>query len=518
MQQCPYCREDVRNDATKCRYCGSALATELPGAGPPLPKVDLEANQVLFVLDRGLLYFAKFVLGIVVVVIALGTAFFGFDLNKAREDVDQMQKDVQKAQKAVQDAQASVEATKKSVVDIGAEATRLLEEVRAKADQIQQEAVQVQKFYDGVVTAPAAAPNAPGRSFTVPEIAALYHFPAEQTGIGQTIGLIELGGGYRESDLATYFASVNVPAPSVVAVSVDQGGNHPTGSANGPDGQVMGDIEVAGAVAPGARIVVYFAPNTDAGFIDAIKSAARDAGHAPTVISISWGGAESIWSAQDRTAMNAALQAAALQGITILVAAGDSGAADGIAGGAPHVDFPASSPWVLAVGGTRLVAKDNEIQSEIAWNSGAHGGATGGGVSDVFDLPPWQADANVPARHDGGKGRGLPDVAAVADPETGYAILVDGKWSVVGGTSLATPLWAGLIALLNQGLGKNVGYLNPKLYQRIGPAGVLNEITQGNNAVGTLPGYSARKGWNPVAGWGTPDGRKLLDWLRAHPD
>jgi len=199
-----------------------------------------------------------------------------------------------------------------------------------------------------------------------------------------------------------------------------------------------------------------------------------------------------------------------------LVAAGDRGVADGLEDGRPHVDFPASSPWVLAVGGTSLLASDGEIRSEKVWNDGT-GASTGGGISEIFPIPSWQRDVNTILLKNGASGRGIPDVAASADPSTGYQIRVRGQLSVVGGTAVATPLWAGLIAKLNQALGHNLGYLNPTLYSGIGPAAVLNPITEGDNGNGKLKGYAGGKGWNAAAGWGTPDGNKLLAWLRTRP-
>jgi kumamolisin len=333
--------------------------------------------------------------------------------------------------------------------------------------------------------------------------------PPGSDGAGQTIGLIELGGGYREEDLNTFFRQMNLRPPRVFSVSVGGARNQPTGS--GADGEVTSNIEVAGAIAPKANIVVYFAPNTDTGFAEAIKAAAHDITHKPSIISITWGAAEVNWTEQVRTGLDAALAAAARQGITIVAAAGDNGVTDGVDDGKPHVDFPASSQWVLAVGGTSLVANGGEIASETVWSSG------GGGISDVTALPDWQAGANVPLRKDGSRGRGVPDVAAAADPSHGYLAFVGGKQVVFGGTALAAPLWAGLIATINQSLGRNVGYFNRRLYTEIGPANVLRSITIGTNGNGSLQGYSAGPGWNPVAGWGAPDAEKLLMWLREHP-
>jgi kumamolisin len=215
-------------------------------------------------------------------------------------------------------------------------------------------------------------------SYSPTQVAALYGFPAG-AGAGQCVALIELGGGFVQSDLDTYFSGLGVGSPSVIAVSVDQATNSPTGSADGPDGEVMLDIEVVGAIAPQAKIAAYFAPNTDAGFLDAITTAVHDTTNKPSVISISWGGAESTWTAQAMTAMDEAFQAAATMGITVCVASGDNGSSDGVASG-DHVDFPASSSFALACGGTSLHGSQNTITSEAVWNDGTSGGASGGGI------------------------------------------------------------------------------------------------------------------------------------------
>jgi kumamolisin len=293
-------------------------------------------------------------------------------------------------------------------------------------------------------------------------VAELYQFPLDVDGKGQTIGILELGGGYRPADLAAYFPSIGVEAPTVVAVSVDKGQNQPT-TPDSADGEVLLDIEVAGAVAPGARIVVYFAPNTSQGFQDALTTAIHDAANQPAVISISWGGPESSWTGQSMTAFDAAARDAALLGVTICAAAGDDGSSDGADDGGNHVDFPASSPHVLACGGTRLLSTNGAISSETVWNDGEQGGATGGGFSVQFGLPSWQAGAGV--KPPSGEGRGVPDVCGDADPQSGYEVLVDGSSMAIGGTSAVAPLWSGLVALLNEKLGKPVGFLQPALYK-----------------------------------------------------
>ncbi len=329
---------------------------------------------------------------------------------------------------------------------------------------------------DGTQGFARAHASAAGTSYTPVQVGQLYQFPKGATATGQTIGIIELGGGYRAADLTAYFKGLGQKAPKVTAVSVDKGKNSP-GNANSADGEVMLDIEVSAAVAPGAKIVVYFAPNTDQGFIDAIGSAVHDTTNNPSVISISWGGPESSWTAQAMTALDAACQSAAALGITITVAAGDNGSSDGATGN--NVDFPASSPHVLACGGTKLVGSGSTITSEVVWNEQASNeGATGGGVSNVFALPSWQANAKVPAPSGSSGGRGVPDVCGDADPVTGYHVRVDGQNMVIGGTSAVAPLWAGLIALNNQQNGKSAGFIQPQIYAAKA-ASAFNDIVSG---------------------------------------
>lgn len=335
--------------------------------------------------------------------------------------------------------------------------------------------------------------------FNPPQVAALYNYPAGVDGSGETIGILELGGGYNTSDIDAYFQGLGLTPPSVVAVSVDGGTNAP-GDPNGADGEVALDIQVAGSIAPGAKLAVYFAPNTDQGFIDAITTAVHDTANQPSVLSISWGGSESSWTASSMTALDNACQSAAALGVTITVAAGDNGSSDGVSGG-NHVDFPASSPHVLACGGTQLVGSGTTIASETVWNDGSQGGATGGGYSTEFAAPSWQTGV---AGFSGTK-RGVPDVAGDADPESGYNILVDGEQEVVGGTSAVAPLWAALIALVNQQKGTPVGFVNPTIY---GASGDFHDITEGNNGA-----YKAGPGWDACTGLGSPDGTEIASAL-----
>ncbi len=339
--------------------------------------------------------------------------------------------------------------------------------------------------------------KAASTSFTPPQVAKLYGFPTNSAK-GQTIGLIELGGGFRAADITAYFKSLGLAAPKVTAVSVDKGKNSPT-TASGADGEVMLDIEVAGAAAPGANIAVYFAPNTDQGFVDAIGTAVHDTKNNPTVISISWGGPESTWTAQSLAAMDAACQSAAALGITVTVAAGDNGSSDGETDGKNHVDFPASSPHALACGGTKLVANGAAITSEVVWNETASNeGATGGGISTVYPQPSWQAGIAATK-----SGRGVPDVSGNADPVSGYQVRVDGQSLVIGGTSAVAPLWAALIALIQAQTNTKLGLLQPTLYAS-GSATGFHDITQGNNGA-----FSAGPGWDACTGLGTPDASLL---------
>ena len=347
------------------------------------------------------------------------------------------------------------------------------------------------------IEARAAAPKKPS-SYTPKQVAAAYNFPKDATGKNQTIALIELGGGYKTADLNKYFKQLGV-SPKVSAVSVHGATNHPTGNANGPDGEVVLDIEVAGGVAANAHIVAYFANNTDKGFLDAITAAIHDQKNRPSVVSISWGGPEANWTQQSMDSFNEVFKDAAMLGVTVLVASGDDGSTDGLTDGAQHVDFPSSSPFVLACGGTQLVASGTAITSETTWGGIPNDGASGGGMSGHFPMPSYQTGV---VKQPGFTGRGVPDVAGDADPQTGYQVLVDGVSTVIGGTSAVAPLYAGLVALLNEDTGNRCGFLNPILYSN---TSVCNDITKGTNGA-----YNAASGWDPTTGLGSIRGIDLL--------
>jgi len=366
----------------------------------------------------------------------------------------------------------------------------------------------------GSISGKASSAHVAANGISGVDIAKAYMFPPS-TGAGQTIGIIEFGGGFLTTDVTSYFASLNIAPPTVTVVSVDLATNSPGASV---DLEVALDIQVAGTCAPGAKIVVYFAPNTDAGWLDAISTAVNDATNNPGILSISWGNPEEMWAAMTRSALDSAFADAAAMGITVCVASGDDGASDMSFPAMPdelaHVDFPASSPHALACGGTRLDLAASP-PTEAVWNG--HG-ASGGGISSVFAVPTYQMALSMPSAVNpgAGAGRGVPDVAGNADPGTGYLVHLDGMdQNGVGGTSAVAPLWAGLIARLNESLGGQIGFIHPTLYRLIG-SGCFTDITAGNNDVGhDNGGYTAAAGWDACTGLGTPIGTALLTALTA---
>ncbi len=366
----------------------------------------------------------------------------------------------------------------------------------------------------------AASTALPRNTYFPPQVADLYEFPKDAHGEGQTIGILafnESGGGYSLAALQKYFGGMlNMPTPKIKNVVVHGKGNDPhfgpNTSINDATDEIMLDIQVVGSVAPGAKIVMYFTEFTQQGWVDAITRFTHDSTNHPSVISISYGNPEkdprSAWTDSAIKVVSGAFEAAAAKGITICCASGDDGSRDQSEDGRAHADFPASSPYVLGCGGTRLESSQGVIKREVVWNDAS--GAGGGGVSALFPVPAWQKTANVPPSANAGhhKGRGVPDVAGLADPATGYQIInVDGSFDPrrpTGGTSATAPLWAALIARINQKLGVSSGYLNPLLYTRFA-TGVLRDITRGE-----IGDYAAGPGWDACTGLGSPNGQALL--------
>jgi kumamolisin len=370
-----------------------------------------------------------------------------------------------------------------------------------------------------------AAQSGPGgqNGVAATEFAKRYNFPTAFNGMtldgaGQTIAIIELGGGYRNSDLKVFFQEIGEVTPKVSTISVDHVGNRPS-TVDSDDGEVMLDIEVAGAVAPKANVAVYFAPNNgDKGFLDAISAAIHDKQRKPSVISISWGGPEGSSDQQGMQAYHELFAAAGALGITVCVASGDHGTADQDGGhwdGKIHVDHPACDDLVLGCGGTQI-----DAGKDVVWNDGTTfdpnlpgggGWAGGGGISEVFAVPSYQTSAQLPVSVDNEKpGRGVPDIAMSA---TNYFTRVDNSEGASGGTSAVAPLMAALVARRNQAKKKNVGFLNPFLYASVAK-GVVHDVTTGTNAInGKTKGYTAGPGWDGCTGLGTPDGMAILNNL-----
>jgi kumamolisin len=373
----------------------------------------------------------------------------------------------------------------------------------------------------------------PDNTYFPPELATIYNFPSNLDGSGECIGIFvfnDQGGGYSLQAIQKYFSQVLVPpltVPEVVNVVVMGKGNDPhfippQQQSNSPDStvEVMLDIQMAGSLAPGAKLVMYFTDFTRQGWVNAISQAVNDTTNNPSVLSISYGNPEDaseLFPGDMVEVVSGTLETAKAKGITVCVASGDNGSTDGVADGNQHVDFPASSPWVLGCGGTTLKSSNGRRTSETVWNQdesgGGAGGASGGGVSTVFGPPDsaYQADAGVPSPSSGTGGRGVPDVSGLADPNTGVQVVdVRGdfdKQNTSGGTSATAPLWAALIARINQGLQARTGFLNTLLYTKFS-TGVLFDVTEGDNG-----NFQAGPGWDPCTGLGSPDGGALLNAL-----
>jgi kumamolisin len=361
-----------------------------------------------------------------------------------------------------------------------------------------------------------------------------YNFPPGD-GTGQTIAIAEFGGGYFQDDLQSYCTKFNRQIPHVQIQSVNLPAYTLAQIQQLPSQQqkaelyaateVMMDVQIIAGLCPGATIIVYFATFDQKGWIDLLNQVVAGNPAKPVALSVSWGMAEDNldWAEGARDAINKSLQAAAMLGITVCASAGDDGSGDQMVDTRAHVDFPGSSPFVLGVGGTMLTNTTETVwwQSPGRRKRRGGGGATGGGVSACYDRPVWQ-NVHVVSLNDGSiDGRVVPDVTALAGPPL-YDLILLGQDKPNGGTSASTPLWAALIGRINALLPppKQQQFLTPLLYQN-GPDGQPRgasgciDITTGKNVSRPEPGkgYKAGKGYDAVSGWGTPDGKKLLQLL-----
>jgi kumamolisin len=339
-------------------------------------------------------------------------------------------------------------------------------------------------------------------------------------GSGQTIAIASFAD-YSESNVQTFDQQFSLPTANVSRVNVSAGGSSgsPLGVNNGQDEAEM-DIEMVHATAPNAAILMYEAPNSDQGAVALWSRIVSD--NRAKVVTTSWGGPEPMYPASELNAIHQLLQEGAAQGQAIFAASGDAGAYDetGVRHGNPNalvVDYPASDPYVTGVGGTSLQANGPQYAGETAWSdsSDTTGPAgSGGGLSQSFSRPSWQTGPGVNNQYSNGK-RQVPDVSADADPSTGYAVYTiatrsGSSWGVVGGTSAASPVWAGFAALVNQSAGHPLGFLNPTLY-RLGqlsaslPRAPYHDVTQGDNLY-----YPATAGWDFATGWGSFDGAAFV--------
>lgn len=397
------------------------------------------------------------------------------------------------------------------------------------------------------LAARAGGPAVTITPLTPPDVTGLYDFPSVPAGIsGQTVGIFEFGGGYvvdaggQPTDIDAFFAGLNPPLPPPTLtppVPVFGGSNTVLGgpgNVSNDDAEVALDIDVVGSVAVGGTIAVYFiGNNTETGWISAITTAIvpGPGQPSPSVITISWAWDEADWSAPQLAAISSFFQLAGGKGVTVFAATGDKGSMGNAdePDGRAHVCYPACDPWVTAVGGTTIGNVSGSAFSEITWNDN---GVTAGGISTVFALQPWQAGAGVPPSINDGTtiGRGLPDIAGYAN---GYDIQLYGADAGVWwGTSEASPLYAGLVAVLNATLGYRLGWLNSTFYALAMTPGasIFNDIDDdGSNAfsftlpppnaptVITSPGYIAIKGWDACTGWGSIRGSRLYAALAGLP-
>lgn len=356
-------------------------------------------------------------------------------------------------------------------------------------------------------------------SYNADSYSKIYNYPVATSSSKPVIAVISLGGGLYGTidpttkvltggDVHSYWSSIGIPTvlhPTVLVIPIGGAVNMPNAIDDGSTAENSLDVEIVGANCPGSFILFYLAPNTNDGFYQAFNAAINNKVNvngtlvSPSVVSCSWGGPEKSWPTSDLTRYNALFGVAASKGISICCASGDNGSSDGMAG--VNVDFPASSPNVVACGGTTLrcpgLVYDNST-TEVSWMSG------GGGVSAVFSAPSFQIKTLQALKQNRGKRpnqlkRTIPDIALNADPNTGINVMVGGQMVVVGGTSCAAPAMAAFIA--RAGITK---FLTPLLYTAKNPATSFHDIGLGTNGA-----YRASAGYDYCTGLGSINGSIL---------
>ncbi|MBV8067022.1 MAG: hypothetical protein JO113_03515 [Candidatus Eremiobacteraeota bacterium] len=326
------------------------------------------------------------------------------------------------------------------------------------------------------------------------DIVARYQFP-DADGSGQTVAIVQLRGEFRPADFAACMQSQDVSAKTPIVKRVDNAElTHDTATEKDIESAI--DTQIVGALAPGAQIVIYAAPDDERGVLDVIRHVIFDDASRPSILSISFGFPEYLWTPAALAVLDQLFTAAALLGVTVFCASGDNGA-ELDPDGTPHVLAPASSSFAHACGGTQI----DDNGSEIAWPK------SGGGFSDRVDAPPWQSEVpSVAAAYKAKAGRGVPDVAAESMP--GHRVYFNGTPFAMGGTSAVAPMWAALTARLAQRLGHPLGFFGPLLYSAQ-TRGAFRAITSGGN-----DRYQSGPGWNPSTGLGVPIGTTLESLLK----
>lgn len=354
-----------------------------------------------------------------------------------------------------------------------------------------------------------------GRAVSAKDFERLYNFPKGLDGSGECLGIISLGGGYDKEVLKKYFKKQGIAMPDISWVPVGDGKNDP-GKNLEYDYEVYMDVEIAACLAPGAKIVVYFAKNHKSNILKAFKQAIHDDKNKPSVISLSWGSLEDTFSMRDAHTLNNALKEAANLNITLVCSSGDLGSSGMPNQQGENMQLPASSPYVLAVGGTQTHIEDNKILHEDVWKQDQEmegqlmHGSSGGGFSKRFPMPKYQSEV-LPLEFTRKNKRGLPDVSANASTFPGILLSVGQTEQISMGTSASTPLWAALLIRVNQKMTQlglpHIGFIHPFIYKdEFRP--LFNQVVSGSNGK-----YEATAGWDPCTGLGTPNGEVFLQQM-----